>query len=117
MKEQIGCDSDFDIKTVWECDEDIRSLKSLILFGLKGMAAYAHHTSILGYKSDEVNNYFYEVLRVLAEKNTLDELLPYVLKTGEINLKYMELLDKANTETYGIPIPPESVQRLPYTQK
>lgn len=104
VKGQIGCNSDFDIKTVWECDEDIRSLKSLILFGLKGMAAYAHHTSILGYKSDEVNNYFYEVLRVLAEKNTLEELLPYVLKTGEINLKCMELLDKANTETYGIPI-------------
>lgn len=105
VKEQIGCNSDFDIKTVWECNEDIRSLKSLILFGLKGMAAYAHHARVLGYKSDEVNNFFYEALKVIVQKNTLDELLPYVLKTGEINLKCMELLDKANTETYGIPIP------------
>lgn len=105
VKENIGCNSAFDITTVWNCDEDIRSLKSLILFGLKGMAAYAHHARILGYKSDEVNNYFYEALRAVSEKNTIDELLPYVLKTGEINLKCMELLDKANTETYGIPVP------------
>lgn len=105
VKEQIGCDSDFNIKTVWDCNEDIRSLKSLILFGLRGMAAYAHHARILGYKSDKVNNYFYEALKVIAEKNTIDELLPYILKTGEINLKCMELLDKANTETYGIPTP------------
>lgn len=105
IKEQIGCDTNFDIKTVWECNEDIRSLKSLILFGLKGMAAYAHHARVLGYKSDEVNNYFYEALRAIVEKNTVDELFPFVLKTGEINLKCMELLDKANTETYGVPIP------------
>lgn len=105
VKENVGCNSDFDIKTIWNCDEDIRSLKSLILFGLKGMAAYAHHARILGYKSDEINNYFYEALRVISEKNTIDELLPYVLKTGKINLKCMELLDKANTETYGIPSP------------
>lgn len=104
IKEQIECDTNFDIKTVWNCNEDIRSLKSLILFGLKGMAAYAHHARVLGYKLDEVNNYFYEALRAIVEKNTVDELFPFVLKTGEINLKCMELLDKANTETYGVPI-------------
>lgn len=105
IKEQILCNVNFDIRTVWECDEDIRSLKSLILFGLKGMAAYAHHSRVLGYKSDEVNNYFYVALKSIAEKNTIDELLSLVLKTGEINLKCMELLDKANTETYGNPTP------------
>lgn len=105
LKTQIGCDTKFDIKNVWNCDEDIRSLKSLILFGLKGMAAYAHHARVLGYKSDEVNNFFYEALQAISEKNTVEELLPLVLKTGEINLKCMELLDKANTETYGIPAP------------
>ena len=105
VKEQIGCDADFDIKNVWDYNEDIRSLKSLILFGLKGMAAYAHHAKVLGYKSDEVNNFFYEALQAIFEKNTIDELLPLVLKTGEINLKCMELLDKANTQSYGTPSP------------
>ena len=46
MSDKISCDISFDIKSVWECDEDIRSLKSLILFGLKGMAAYAYHAKI-----------------------------------------------------------------------
>lgn len=105
INNQIGCNSNFDITTVWNCNEDVRSLKSLILFGLKGMAAYAHHARVLGYKSNDVNNYFYEALRAISEKNTIDELLPFVLKTGEINLKCMELLDKANTETYGTPTP------------
>ena len=105
VKEKIKCDSDFDIQTIWNCSEDIRSLKSLILFGLKGMAAYAHHAKVLGYKLNEIDDYFYEVLRAIAENNTIDELLPLVLKTGEINLKCMELLDRANTETYGMPIP------------
>lgn len=105
INNQIGCNSKFDITTVWNCNEDVRSLKSLILFGLKGMAAYAHHARVLVYKSNDVNNYFYEALRAISEKNTIDELLPFVLKTGEINLKCMELLDKANTETYGTPTP------------
>lgn len=105
ISSKIECNSKFDINTVWNCNEDIRSLKSLILFGLRGMAAYAHHARILGYKSEEVNKYFYEALQAIAKKNSIDELLPLVLKTGEINLKCMELLDKANTETYGTPTP------------
>lgn len=105
LKDKIKCNNNFNINDVWNCNEDIRSLKSLILFGLKGIAAYAHHAKVLGYKSEEVNNYFYEALKAIFEKNTIDELLPLVLKTGEINLKCMELLDKANTETYGTPTP------------
>lgn len=85
--------------------EDIRSLKSLILFGLRGMAAYAHHARIFGYQSNTVNSFFYEALKAVAQKNTAEELLPLVLKTGEINFVCMELLDKANTETYGHPVP------------
>lgn len=97
--------SEFDIKTVWTCDEDIRSLKSLILFGLRGIAAYAHHARILGYEDTEVNDFFYEALQGVSKDLSADELLGLVLKTGEINLKCMELLDKANTETYGNPVP------------
>src|SRR5574344_515069 len=96
---------EFDIKSVWDCNEDLRSLKSLILFGIKGIAAYAHHAMILGYKDKTVNEFFFEALSGISKNLTQDELLNLVLKTGEINLKCMELLDKANTETYGNPIP------------
>ena len=69
------------------------------------MAAYAHHARILGYKDDEVDNFFYEALQAISNMNSVDGLLAMVLKTGEINLKCMELLDRANTETYGSPEP------------
>lgn len=105
VQKNINCNSEFDIKTVWDCNEDIRSLKSLILFGLKGMAAYAHHARVLGYKDSDVDNFFYEALQGILKDLSADELLNLVLKTGEINLKCMELLDKANTETYGTPAP------------
>jgi len=105
IEDKIDCEYAFDIKSVWNCDKDIRSLKSLILFGLKGMAAYAHHAAVLGYKDEIVNNYFYEALSEISKENSADKLLNMVLKTGEINLRCMELLDKANTETYGHPEP------------
>ena len=97
--------TDFSIDSVWNANEDIRSLKSLILFGLKGVAAYAHHARVLGYKDSDVDDFFFEALRAISKDLTTDELLALVLKTGEINLKCMELLDKANTQTYGNPVP------------
>ncbi len=105
VRKNISCDSKFDINTVWNCNEDIRSLKSLILFGLKGMAAYAHHARVLGYIDKKIDDFFYKALQSLSKNLSADELLSLVLKTGEINLKCMELLDKANTETYGNPEP------------
>lgn len=104
VKNKISCDSKFDINKIWSCNEDIRSLKSLILFGLKGIAAYAYHAKILGYTDQKVDKYFYEALNAISKELSLDELTSLVLKTGEINLKCMELLDKANTETYGNPV-------------
>lgn len=105
IKNRISCSFKFDINDVWNCSEDLRSLKSLILFGLKGMAAYAYHARILGYKNEEVNNFFYEALRTISKESSQEELSKLVLKTGRINLKCMELLDKANTETFGNPEP------------
>lgn len=105
IKNRISCNFKFDINDVWDCSEDLRSLKSLILFGLKGMAAYAYHARILGYKNEEVNNFFYEALRTISKESSQDGLSKLVLKTGRINLKCMELLDKANTETFGNPEP------------
>lgn len=97
--------SDFNMAAIWQADEDIRSLKALILFGLRGMAAYAYHAMVLGYRDEAVNAFFYEGLRALARETTMDALLPLVLKTGEVNLKCMALLDRANTQTFGTPAP------------
>lgn len=105
FKNRISCDFKFDVKDIWDCSEDLRSLKSLILFGLKGIAAYAYHAWILGYKSEEVNNFFYEALKELAKETSSDELIKLILKVGRINLKCMELLEKANTKTFGNPEP------------
>lgn len=102
---KISGPKNFEIKNIWGENEDIRSLKSLILFGLKGIAAYAYHAAVLGYKDTDVNNFFYEALQKISKDLNQDELLSLVLKTGEINLKCMELLDKANIETYGNPAP------------
>lgn len=98
---------DYDMKNIWDDHEDIRSLKSLILFGIKGMAAYAYHALALGKTKSEVNDFFYEALYALGEKKNPDELLELVLKTGEVNLKCMALLDEANTGAYGNPMPTE----------
>lgn len=105
VKENITCDKKFDINSVWNGEKTIKSLKSLILFGLKGMAAYAHHAKVLGYENEEVNNFFYHALQTVSNENSADKLLKTVLETGRINLKCMELLDKANTGTYGNPTP------------
>jgi hydroxylamine reductase len=80
---------DLDMAEIWRADEDIRSLKALILFGLRGMAAYAYHAMVLGYTDEAVNAFFYEGLRAVARENTMDALLPLVLKTGEVNFKCM----------------------------
>lgn len=102
---RCGNTDDYDMNSLWNAQEDIRSLKSLILFGIRGMAAYAYHAMVLGYTSEEVNSFFYKALFVLAEDWGMEELLPVVMETGKVNLACMQLLDKANTETFGNPVP------------
>ncbi len=112
-----GRNDEYDMNLMWNEHEDIRSLKSLILFGIRGMAAYAYHAEVLGYTDDEVNSYFAEALFKIGYEDSADALLPAVLKVGEINLKCMALLDKANTETYGTPAPvnvPLTVEKGPF---
>ena len=100
-----GKSDEYDMQQLWNADEDIRSLKSLILFGIRGMAAYAYHANVLNYEDAEVNRFFCEALFKIGYEESMDTLLPTVLKVGEINLKCMALLDKANTKTYGTPEP------------
>jgi hydroxylamine reductase len=85
---------------------DIAATQDLILLGLKGMAAYAEHARILGQEDDAVYAFIHEALDFLVKTNpTMAELVAYTLKTGEVNLRVMELLDTANTGAYGNPTP------------
>ena len=90
-------------------DENVRSLQHTVLYGLKGVAAYAHHAHELGYASEEVDKYHVEALADLAryDEGDLNAWVGKALRCGEMNYKVMELLDKANTETYGTPVPTE----------
>jgi len=86
--------------------DDITGLQELIMYGLMGMAAYADHAQILGQEDDEVYAFFHKTLSFLATDPTnIDELLSVVLDCGKVNLRIMELLDFANTGTYGHPVP------------
>ena len=108
---------DYNLGLLWDMDPDIRSLKSLILFGLKGMAAYAYHALMLGASDETVNQFFLTGLREIAKDGTVESLLPTVLKVGEVNLTCMAMLDAANTGTYGTPAPvsvPLMVERGPF---
>jgi hydroxylamine reductase len=84
-------------------DQDARSLRSLLLFGLKGIGAYAEHASVLGYEDDSLYSFLVEALESTTKDLTIDEMINWVMKAGEIAVKTMALLDKANTETYGNP--------------
>ncbi len=85
---------------------DIESLQHILLFGLKGVAAYADHARILGHEDQSVYDFIYEALTAPFDKNkSADDWVGLVLKCGEVNLKAMELLDAANTDAYGNPVP------------
>jgi len=85
---------------------DIQSLQDILLFGLKGVAAYADHAQILGKTDDSVYAFMAEALAAMTGTDLgLNEWVALVLKCGEVNLKAMEILDAGNTGTYGHPIP------------
>ncbi len=84
-------------------NEDIRSLRELIIYGVKGMAAYAEHAANLGYQDNDIHAFMQQALVSTTENLSSDELVALVLKCGEYGVKTMALLDKANTSTYGNP--------------
>lgn len=106
-----GCESpcgrteEYDLSQLWHAQEDIRALKSLILFGVRGMAAYAFHAMALGYTDDALNRFFVKALFAVGEDWTEEQLLEVALEVGRYNLTCMELLDRANTSTFGSPVP------------
>ena len=87
-------------------DENIRSLKQTLLYGLKGIAAYADHAWVLGQKDDAIAGFLYDALVAMMAKGlSVDDCVAVALKAGEINLRTMEILDAGNTGTYGHPQP------------
>jgi hydroxylamine reductase len=102
------------IKNYPAADADILALKHTLLFGIKGVCAYADHARILGQEDEKVYAFIHEGLAATADPSLgLNDLLGLVLKCGEINLRTMELLDAANTGRYGHPVP----TKVPLGQK
>ena len=96
---------DIPVISLWDGTDDIVSLRSTLLFGLKGMAAYAHHAMNLGYQNDNVTTWFYKGLCEVNREHSVEEWIELIMEFGKVNYQCMELLDKANTESFGTPTP------------
>ncbi len=90
---------------LWKGETDVVSLRATLLFGLKGMAAYAHHAMNLGFHDDEVSAWFYRGLCAVNEPHSVEEWLALLMEFGRVNYRCMALLDRANTESFGTPSP------------
>lgn len=98
-------------------DENLLSLRSTLLFGLRGMAAYAHHARVLEKRDPEVDSWFIKGMATLADEHSIEQWLDLLMEFGKINLKCMGLLDAAHTEAYGDPVPTEvplSIEKGPF---
>ena len=107
----------FPAEALWAGHEDVVSLRSTLLLGLRGMAAYAWHASILGKENEEVTSWFYKGMQALGEEHDASEWLDLLMEFGQVNLKCMALLDEANTSAYGHPVPttvPLLVEKGPF---
>lgn len=116
-KESLGGAEDLPAASLWAGEPDIVSLRSTLLFGLRGMAAYAWHSRVLGREDPEVNAWFYRGLRAIGEEHSIGEWLDLLLEFGRVNLRALALLDEANTTAFGHPEPtkvPTARKRGPF---
>ena len=104
-KAKLGGAEDMPAEDIFQGDTDIVSLRSTLLLGIRGMAAYAWHAYVLGKEDAEVSNWFFKGLRAIGEEHTVEEWLDLIMEFGQVNLKCMSLLDEANTAAYGHPTP------------
>lgn len=104
-KKKYGYAENLAPENLWIGDQDIVALRSTLLLGIRGMAAYAWHAWVLGKKDAEVTEWFYKGMKSLAEEHTVEEWLDILMEFGNINLKCMALLDEANTSAFGHPVP------------
>ncbi len=116
-KAKLGGASDLAVDELWKGNTDLVSLRSTLLLGLRGMAAYAWHAYVLGKKDDEVTAWFFKGMRAMGEEHTVEEWLELIMEFGQVNLKCMALLDEANTSAYGHPVPvkvPTTIEKGPF---
>ena len=102
---------------LWKGETDIVSLRSTLLFGLKGMAAYAHHARRLGFRDENVDRWFYKGLCAVNREHSIEEWLSLIMEFGKVNFSCMELLDRANTDRFGTPLPtrvPTDIKKGPF---
>ena len=106
-----GCTSDcgrvedYDLSELWSADEDLRSVKSIVLFAIRGMSAYAYHALVLGRRDASIGAFMYRALFAIGYETQFERVLPLAEEAGRVNLTCMALLDEANTTTYGNPVP------------
>lgn len=86
-----------------QANEDVRSLRELLIYGLKGMAAYTEHAAMLGFQKSEIYEFMEQALASTTKNLSVDEMVGMVMKCGEVAVTAMALLDEANTSTYGNP--------------
>ena len=103
-----GSEADFvakgaEVGVLSQANEDVRSLRELLIYGLKGMAAYTDHAAMLGFEKTEVYDFMVDALVSTTQDLSVDEMVGMVLKCGETAVTAMALLDEANTTTYGNP--------------
>jgi len=116
-KAKLGGAADLASDTLWKGDPDVVSLRSTLLLGVRGMAAYAWHAYVLGKKDDEVTSWLYKGMRAVGEEHSVEEWLGLLMEFGQVNLKCMALLDEANTTAYGHPVPvkvPTTIEKGPF---
>jgi hydroxylamine reductase len=102
---KLGGAAAFDPQALFHGNPDLVSLRSLLLLGLRGMAAYAWHALTLGQTDPAVTAWHYKGLRAVGSEHSVDEWVGLLMEFGLINLKCMEILDRGNTTTYGHPVP------------
>jgi hydroxylamine reductase len=116
-KTRLGGAPDYNPDELFSGEQDVVSLRSTLLFGLRGMAAYAWHAYTLGKEDKEVTAWFYKGLEAVGEDHNTDEWLGLIMEFGQVNLKCMALLDDANTTAFGHPAPvkvPLKVEKGPF---
>jgi hydroxylamine reductase len=114
---KLGGAAEFDHTRLFSGDPDVVSLRTLLLLGLRGMAAYAWHAYVLGKPEKSVIAWFYKGLKAVGDDHSVDEWLGLLMEFGGVNLKCMAALDEANTSTYGHPVPvkvPLTIEKGPF---
>lgn len=116
-KMKLGGADNLAVYKLWTGDTDIVSMRSTLLLGLRGMAAYAWHAYVLDKEDAEVTAWFYKGMQALGEEHSVEEWLDLLMEFGHVNLKCMALLDEANTGIFGHPVPtkvPMDVEKGPF---